>query len=54
MNASTTVATPSVLPVVDRLSLWADPIVRITTGLLLIPHGAQKLSGWFGGYGLRI
>ncbi|MFD1381694.1 DoxX family protein [Fodinicurvata halophila] len=28
------------------------PLVRITTGLLLMPHGAQKLFGWFGGYGL--
>jgi putative oxidoreductase len=27
-------------------------MVRIITGLLLIPHGAQKLFGWFGGHGL--
>lgn len=27
-------------------------IVRIATGLMLIPHGAQKLFGWFGGGGL--
>jgi putative oxidoreductase len=36
----------------DRISSLAFPLVRITTGLLLIPHGAQKLFGWFGGYGL--
>lgn len=36
----------------DRLGTLAWPLVRITTGLLLMPHGAQKLFGWFGGYGL--
>jgi putative oxidoreductase len=36
----------------DQLSHLAYPLVRITTGLLLMPHGAQKLFGWFGGYGL--
>jgi putative oxidoreductase len=28
-------------------------ILRLTTGLLLAGHGAQKLFGWFGGQGLR-
>lgn len=36
----------------DRLASFAWPLVRITAGLLLVPHGAQKLFGWFGGYGL--
>jgi len=27
-------------------------IVRVATGLILVPHGAQKLFGWFGGGGL--
>jgi putative oxidoreductase len=31
----------------------AFPLVRVTAGLLLVPHGAQKLFGWFGGYGLE-
>jgi putative oxidoreductase len=26
-------------------------IIRIVLGLILFPHGAQKLLGWFGGYG---
>ena len=26
-------------------------IVRITLGLVMFPHGAQKVLGWFGGYG---
>lgn len=25
--------------------------LRITLGLVIFPHGAQKLFGWFGGYG---
>jgi putative oxidoreductase len=37
---------------IDRLSSLAFPVVRVTTGLLLIPHGAQKLFGWFGGFGV--
>jgi len=37
----------------DNLAPLAWPIVRITTGLLLMPHGAQKLFGWFGGHGLE-
>ena len=28
-------------------------IVRIVFGLLMAAHGAQKLFGWFGGYGLE-
>lgn len=28
------------------------PLVRFATGLFLVPHGAQKLFGWFGGGGL--
>lgn len=26
-------------------------LLRIFTGFLFIPHGAQKLFGWFGGFG---
>ena len=26
-------------------------IVRLTLGLVMFPHGAQKLLGWFGGHG---
>lgn len=26
-------------------------ILRIALGLVIFPHGAQKLFGWFGGYG---
>lgn len=36
----------------DRLAPLSYPLVRVTAGLLLMPHGAQKLFGWFGGHGL--
>lgn len=26
-------------------------ILRLTLGVVMFPHGAQKLLGWFGGYG---
>ncbi|HXV20086.1 MAG TPA: DoxX family protein [Desulfuromonadales bacterium] len=29
----------------------SSTILRITLGLVIFPHGAQKLLGWFGGYG---
>lgn len=29
----------------------AATILRIVLGVILFPHGAQKLLGWFGGYG---
>lgn len=28
-------------------------VLRIAVGLTLVPHGAQKLFGWFGGYGVK-
>ena len=28
-------------------------IIRVTLGLIMFPHGAQKLFGWFGGYGFE-
>jgi putative oxidoreductase len=37
----------------DRIAVYADALVRLTAGLLLMPHGAQKLFGWFGGPGLE-
>jgi putative oxidoreductase len=30
---------------------WTGVILRLTLGLVMLPHGAQKLLGWFGGYG---
>ena len=35
-----------------NLDAMSWTLVRIATGLILVPHGAQKLFGWFGGGGL--
>jgi putative oxidoreductase len=29
----------------------AITVARLTLGLVMFPHGAQKMLGWFGGYG---
>ena len=44
---------PALHKLTDALTPLGEPLVRVTTGLLLVPHGAQKLFGWFGGYGLE-
>ena len=28
-------------------------IIRVIIGISFFAHGAQKLFGWFGGYGLK-
>jgi putative oxidoreductase len=56
----TTIASPSVTkplvpafrPLQDALAPYAEVMVRVAVGLFLMPHGAQKLFGLFGGYGL--
>ena len=32
---------------------WAGAFLRITLALVILPHGAQKLLGWFGGFGFE-
>lgn len=52
MTNSATVAPVSRNPKLGRLAPFAYPLVRVTVGLLPMPHGAQKLFNWFGGHGL--
>lgn len=44
---------PFAAPITDALSPFAEPLLRVVVGLTLVPHGAQKLFGAFGGYGLE-
>lgn len=33
----------------EKMSFLSWPLIRFIAGVNLIPHGAQKLFGWFGG-----
>ncbi|WP_246070012.1 DoxX family protein [Mangrovivirga cuniculi] len=37
--------------ILNTESNWGALIARLTLGIILFPHGAQKMLGWFGGYG---
>ena len=42
----------SLLTLITRTSGdWAPLIARLTLAIVFFPHGAQKVLGWFGGYG---
>ena len=43
---------PAIAAAADALSPFAEPLLRVTAGALLLPHGLQKLFGLFGGYGV--
>ncbi len=32
---------------------WVPLILRLALAVVIFPHGAQKLLGWFGGYGFK-
>ncbi len=38
--------------IIDTREDWVSLILRLTLGIVIFPHGAQKLLGWFGGSGL--
>lgn len=35
----------------DTDDAWSGLILRLTLGVVMWPHGAQKLLGWYGGFG---
>ena len=48
-STGTRLIVPVLAPLYGGLSRLSYPIIRFFTGLFLMPHGAQKLFGWFGG-----
>ena len=55
MTTATITAPKPIIPFVGSITAalkpLSEPLVRVTAGLFLMPHGAQKLFGLFGGYG---
>lgn len=39
--------------VLDTDAGWGTVALRVPAGIIFAAHGAQKLFGWFGGYGLE-
>jgi putative oxidoreductase len=44
---------PALGGITNSLEPYALPMLRFVMGAILIPHGCQKLFGWFGGLGFE-
>ncbi len=57
MSLSVAHETKPLLPFIgaieNAVAPLGEPLVRVAAGLMLMPHGAQKLFGAFGGYGVE-
>ncbi len=49
----TTTAFPTLEGTLSRFGDFGDAAIRFAAGAFLVPHGAQKLFGWFGGHDLE-
>ena len=52
-GSSTRLFIPALGGFYDAVSGLGYPLIRFITGLILMPHGAGKLFGWFGGRGIE-
>jgi putative oxidoreductase len=44
---------PAFAGIYSAFDPFALPLLRVVMGLVLVPHGCQKLFGWFGGMGFE-
>jgi putative oxidoreductase len=44
---------PLINKIISTRSELAPTVARFALGVMIFPHGAQKLLGWFGGYGFE-
>lgn len=51
-DATSQLYVPALGRLYGAVNAFAEPILRIALGAILIPHGLQKLFGFFGGMGL--
>ena len=52
-GSSTRLFVPALGGFYGAVSGLGYPLIRFFTGLILMPHGAGKLFGWFGGRGIE-
>jgi putative oxidoreductase len=50
-NSETQLLIPGLRPFYQGVAPYIYPLIRLATGLVLLPHGCQKLLGMFGGGG---
>lgn len=53
MSSDQRLIVPALGSIYGALDRFTVPLIRIALGALLVPHGLQKLFGWFGGRGLE-
>ncbi len=51
-NTTPKLIIPALGGLYERVAGLGVPLIRVAAGVILMPHGAQKLFGWFGGHGL--
>jgi putative oxidoreductase len=54
LNSAKPLASTGILAALLRTDASVTPLIaRLALGLVMFPHGAQKVLGWFGGYGFE-
>lgn len=49
MNDKPQLYVPALQPLYDKVAEYGMPLIRVACGLILVPHGLQKIFGMWGG-----